>query len=381
MNKKIWFMEGLSSQRDIIQGVKSFAQKNNFAITVFASHRNERHEILSVADYSLTEPEDPQKRLQFIQETIQTYGIHHIHTGRNSQWFEEHRSAIESTGATLTTGATGVDWLTLADEKVTFAQFMEQNGLPVVPSWRVNTLAELKTHLAAPPFSDSPVCVKPVTGIYGMGFWRFDDSASPMAVFNHPEHRLVSPQQYIAAASASESFKPLVLMPYLPGPEFSVDILADKGEILAAVGRRKEGAILPGPEFSVDILADKGEILAAVGRRKEGAIQYLVNEGSAWELACDCARVMKADGLVNVQTRNDVNGNPVLLETNMRPSGGVGYTLHSGVNLPGLFAAFKLGLMSEDAVIQSARNTFSPVAVRSITDVIVYPESLSNHLN
>ncbi|MEH3491554.1 carbamoyl-phosphate synthase large chain, partial [Enterobacter cloacae] len=49
MNKKIWFMEGLSSQRDIIQGVKSFAQKNNFAITVFASHRNERNEILSVA--------------------------------------------------------------------------------------------------------------------------------------------------------------------------------------------------------------------------------------------------------------------------------------------------------------------------------------------
>ncbi|MBM2915722.1 carbamoyl-phosphate synthase large chain, partial [Escherichia coli] len=129
-----------------------------------------------------TEPEDPQKRLQFIQETIQTYGIHHIHTGRNSQWFEEHRSAIEPTGTTLTTGATGVDWLTLADEKVTFAQFMEQKGLPVVPSWRVNTLAELKTHLAAPPFTDSPVCVKPVTGIYGMGFWRFDDSASPMAV-------------------------------------------------------------------------------------------------------------------------------------------------------------------------------------------------------
>ncbi|HHX0506629.1 TPA: hypothetical protein ACU06H_005342, partial [Enterobacter hormaechei] len=27
MNKKIWFMEGLSSQRDIIQGVKSFAKK------------------------------------------------------------------------------------------------------------------------------------------------------------------------------------------------------------------------------------------------------------------------------------------------------------------------------------------------------------------
>ncbi len=62
-------------------GGKIICKKNNFAITVFASHRNERNEILSVADYSLTEPEDPQKRLQFIQETIQSYGIHHIHTG------------------------------------------------------------------------------------------------------------------------------------------------------------------------------------------------------------------------------------------------------------------------------------------------------------
>lgn len=352
MNKKIWLMEGLSSQRDIIHGIKLFSNKYNLNIIVIASHRYERNEILSVADYSLTEPEEPQKRLLFIQETIQNHGIHHIHTGRNSQWFEEHRKAIESTGATLTTGARGVDWLTLADEKVNFARFMEQNGLAVVPSWRVNTLAELKAHLLAQPFSDSPVCVKPVTGIYGMGFWRFDDSASPMDVFNHPEYRLVSPQQYIAAASASGSFTPLVLMPYLPGPE-----------------------------YSVDILADKGEILAAVGRRKEGAIQYLVNEGSALELACACARTMKADGLVNVQTRNDVNGNPVLLETNMRPSGGVGYTLHSGVNLPGLFAAFKLGLMSEDAVMQSAKKAFSPVAVRSITDVIAYPETLSNRLN
>lgn len=352
MNRKIWFMEGLSSQRDIIQGVNLFAQNNNLGITVFASHRNDRNEILSVANYSLTEPDAPQKRLQFIKETIQNHGIHHIHTGRNCQWFEEHRATIESTGASLTTGATGIDWLTLADEKVTFAQFMEQNGLPVVPSWRVNTLAELKAYLVAPPFHGSPVCVKPVTGIYGMGFWRFDDNASPMTLFNHPEHRLVSPQQYIAAASASESFKPLVLMPYLPGPE-----------------------------YSIDILADKGEILAAVGRRKEGAIQYLVNEGCAYELACACARVMKADGLVNVQTRNDVHGNPVLLETNMRPSGGVGYTLHSGVNLPGLFAAFKLGLMSENAVIENAKNSFSPVAVRSITDVIAYPESLSNRLN
>ncbi len=113
-------------------------------------------------------------------------------------------------------------------------------------------------------------------------------------VFNHPEHRLVSPQQYIAAASAAESFKPLVLMPYPARPGIF-------------------------PSISSRIRAKYSQPWDAV---RKGAIQYLVNEGSARELACDCARVMKADGLVNVQTRNDVNGNPVLLETNMRPSGG-----------------------------------------------------------
>lgn len=352
MNNKIWLMESFSSQKDLIQGIKTFANSHKKSITVYASHHNDRHEILSFADYSLIEPKDADNRLQFIQNTITQFGINVIHAGRNTLWFEEHRSAIEAFGVTLTTGAAGADWLMLAEDKVAFAQFMQQKGLPVVPSWRVDTLDELQAYMANPPFNDSAVCVKPVTGIYGMGFWRFDDTASPMALFNHPESRVVHPQQYLAAVAGAGAFKPLVLMPYLPGPEYSVDILADKGEILAAVGRRK---------------AD--------------SVQYLLNNGEAFELACACARAMNADGLVNVQTRNDRNGKPVLLETNMRPSGGIGYTRHSGVNLPGLFAFYKLGMLSGQEVIASAAASFTPTTIKSVTDVMVYPATLTNRLN
>ncbi|WP_336654434.1 ATP-grasp domain-containing protein [Leclercia adecarboxylata] len=352
MKNKIWLMEGLSSQRDIIQGMKSFAKINNFNIIVYASHRHERNELLAVADHALIEPSDPESRLAFILDTIGKHGINAVHTGRNCQWFEQHRAAIEASGATLTTGATASDWLKLADDKVTFADFMQQCGLPVVPSVRINSISALQDHLANPPFADTPLCVKPVTGIYGMGFWRFDDEASSMAVFNNPDNRIVNPGQYIAALSAAKSFTPLVLMPYLPGPE-----------------------------YSVDILAHKGEVLAAVGRRKEGALQYLVNCGEAYELACNCARAMNADGLINVQTCNDHNGRPVLLETNMRPSGGIGYTLRSGVNLPGLFAFHQLGLMSKNEVMDNEMVSFKPATVRSITDVIVYPTDLTNRLN
>jgi len=352
MDNKIWFMESFSSQKDLIQGIRDFAKIYEKPVAIYASHRNERNEILSFADYSLIEPTDSSERLQFIKNIATEYGVDVIHAGRNTLWFEERRAAIEAFGVKLVTGATGAEWLTLADDKVAFAHFMQQKGLPVVPSWRVNSIAELQALIVNPPFINSPLCVKPVTGIYGMGFWRFDDSASPMAVFNQPEKRIVHPKQYLAAAAASESFCPLVLMPYLPGPEYSVDILADKGEILAAVGRRKA----------------------------EG-VQYLENKGAAFELACDCARAMKADGLVNVQTRNDSNGNPVLLETNMRPSGGIGYTRHSGINLPGLFAFYQLGIFSRDYVIESANTAFTCTTVKPVTDAIVYPAKLTNRLN
>lgn len=352
MNKKIWVMEGLSSQRDIICGINDHSisgTKTN--VMTYASHRHARNEILSVAHVSLIEPADPNDKLSFISDVIKKTNINAIHVGRNCRWFESHRADIEAFGVTLTTGATAVETFDLADDKVTFATYMAQNGLPVVPSVRVSNVKELSELMASSPFPEQVLCVKPVTGIYGMGFWRFDDSATFSAPLNNPDNRRINPAQYLAALAACETFDPLVLMPWLPGPE-----------------------------YSVDILADKGKVLAAIGRRKEGAIQYLVNSGDAFDLACRCAAVMKADGLVNVQTRNDTNGHPLLLEINLRPSGGIGYTRHSGVNLPGLFAWHKLGLLSQDAVKSDAVRCFSPAAVRSVTDVLKYETELKNQL-
>lgn len=352
MKKKIWFMEGLSSQRDIILGVKDFAEKNKIDIEVLSSHRNERNEILSVSDYSLIEPRNEDDRLSFIHSVTTKYGINAIHTGRNCKWFEKHRDAIQRQSVSLTTGATGTGWFELADEKVTFSEFMEKNGLPVVPSLRVSTPDELRELLSHSPFPSECLCIKPVTGIYGMGFWRFDDSISPVAFLNNPDNRVIRPSQYLAAYAQMKTFAPQVLMPYLPGPE-----------------------------YSVDMVVSKGVVLAAIGRRKEGALQYLENEGEAIELATTCAQLMHADGMVNVQTRHNAEGKPLLLEINMRPSGGIGYTQHSGVNLPGLYAFHTLGLMDEDQVRQSAKTDFSPAVVRSVTDVIRYPALLTNRID
>lgn len=41
----------------------------------------------------------------------------------------------------------------------------------------------------------------------------------------------------------------------------------------------------------------------------------------------------------------------------MRPSGGIGYTQHSGINLPGIFALRQLGLISQEEVVAEKQNS------------------------
>lgn len=354
MSHVIWLMEGLSSQRDIILGIKDFFKNTNKDVTVIASHRHHRNEILSLADIALIEPQEDDERLAFITSTVAQYGVNAIHTGRNCPWFEAHRPEIVASGVTLTTGGISNAMFELADDKVDFASAMQKHGLPVVPSIRIESADELREHLANNNNAESwsgatMLCVKPVVGIYGMGFWRFDDNVSHMAAFTHPDSRKVRPEMYLHALAQQENFEPLVLMPYLPGPE-----------------------------YSVDMLVERGKVIAAVARRKEGSLQYLEQSGAAFDLGKKCAEVMQADGLVNVQTRNSDHGEPVLLEINMRPSGGIGYTRHSGVNLPGLFAARKLGLMTEAEAMATATERFSPAVVRSMSDVIPYNTTLDN---
>ncbi len=351
MPHKIWLTEGLSSQRDIIQAINAAAKYFHHNVTIYASHRQPRNEILSLADHAFIEPNDEQHRLSFILNTIETYAIQAIHTGRNAKWFETHRAEIEARGARLTTGARSLEMLHLADDKVAFADAMQSHNLPVVPSIRVESAAQLRQLIANSPFGDLPLCVKPVQGIYGMGFWQFDENVSPMAAFTHPDARRVNAHCYLQALEAASHFEPLVLMPYLPGPE-----------------------------YSVDMLAEHGQVLAAVARRKEGALQYLENGGAAYDLALRCAAAMGADGLVNVQTRHDASGKPLLLEINMRPSGGIGYTRFSGVNLPGLFALRQLGLISPQQASDEAQRAFKPAIVRSLTDVVAYDPTLTNLL-
>lgn len=344
MLKSIWFMEGLSSQRDIIIAVKEVRDTQSLSFNIIASHRGSRPEITSVADISFVEPKNDLDRLEFIKSVIGLHNVVSIHGGRNCRWLEEHREEIQALGVSLTTGSTSLNMHEIADNKVLFARFMEQHGLPVVPSILINNVQELENQISLRVAKGELVCIKPAVGIYGIGFWILSPKVSPMAAFSNPDNRKVTPDMYLTALrklNSSDLPEPLVLMPYLPGSE-----------------------------SSIDMVAENGKVLAAVSRRKESSVQFIEQSGVAFELAKACALKMNADGLVNVQTRNDDQGNPFLLEINMRPSGGVCFSRACGINLSAIFALRKLGLIDQETAIKLGTKGFHSAVVRSVSSVI-----------
>ena len=130
---------------------------------------------------------------------------------------------------------------------------------------------------------------------------------------------------------------------------------------------------LAGMERSVDIIIDQGVVIAALGRCKQGEVQHFEVSGVAFDLALTCARLLGADGLINVQTRDDADGTPYLLEANLRPSGGICFSLSSGINLAALFAQYFLGSLSVEAIQAQVKARFTPAQVRSTSTVLHLP--------
>lgn len=330
----IWFLEGQSSQRDILIGAREALPAN---VRVFASHRQDRPEITGQADVSFQEPLDNEERIDWVIATALEHGIKVILAGRIGSFYEVARDRFEAAGLELVTGGMSMDTFDNVDDKSRFTAEAERAGLACIPAVTVNTAQELAAAYELLS-AQGEVCIKPVVGIYGQGFWRFKADVEPFRCLENPDAREVDFDTYLSLYKASPERKPMLVMPYLPGSE-----------------------------CSVDMVCEAGQPVAFVGRRKQGVHQTFERESAAVELALKAAAHFKCDGLVNVQTRDDHNGVPHLLEINPRYSGGIGYTRATGINLAGIFAVRRLGLP------EPAGQWVDNVRVKPITVAVIAP--------
>lgn len=135
---------------------------------------------------------------------------------------------------------------------------------------------------------------------------------------------------------------------------------------------------LPGEEYSVDVIADASHrVVAAVPRTRARVDSGVAIAGRTVhdpELEDAAARIAEAIGLVgvaNVQLRRDRNGRAVLLEVNPRFPGALPLTIAAGVDIPSLVVDLFLGRELP------ARLPFREIAtVRFLEDIILDPAEL-----
>ena len=379
----VWLAEGQSSQRDMLASLQSLKAQSETPFNIIASHRHNRPEIFEFADSVYREPsasaadsdeqamlesvEPLMPRWEFVLEQAKKDNVKVLLTGRNGIDYEAHRPAFDAVGIRLLTGATSVAALEVIDDKFAFMQQCYEHNIPVADAWRFDTLAELEALLAT--HGHQPLCVKPVTGIFAQGFWRLGkvkeadkeagknagkEASEPYDSFEHlyfTEEKKINTAQFINAYANSlmvhERPIPMLLMPYLSGQE-----------------------------YSIDVVCEYGEVLAAITRYKTGKIQHIGYEKSVMDVVIPLIKAFGCDGIVSVQTKADDDGQHRVLEINSRPSGGIDYTTHSGVDLTQVGFGYWLGLTDKPKLADISQQII-PCQVRSIMVSVKIEENAS----
>lgn len=205
-------------------------------------------------------------------------------------------------------------------------------GLPVPPHRVITTAQALLDAYDEMSFAYGQICLKPVTGAGAEGFRILDHRAPLLADILGPLSPTVSVRAVAeaidCAAAAGRSIPPLLMLPYLPGPELSIDLLADRD----------------------------GITIASVGRSKSCRQRAIVLDQTAQDVAEVLVRAHRLSYVSNTQLRNwqapqDAEPVPYLLEVNTRMSAGLFQTALAGVNLA--WAAVRMVLGQDPSVGQT----------------------------
>ena len=215
------------------------------------------------------------------------------------------------------------DALETANDKGRLYADLAERGFDAAPEFeRVDTREAFVDAVSRLGYPDRPVCFKrPVAS--GMRGFRILDPTVDRAdiLLNEKPHSAVTTlEDVLVVLEEADSFPELVVMEYLPGTEYSVDVVST-GEAVPAVVPRSRERTRAGISFAGTV-EQNDELIAA---------------------AREITTTLGLEYNANLQFRYDADGVPKLIEINPRVSGTIVMCTGAGANMPALGVKHALG--------------------------------------
>lgn len=299
----IWFTQGFSNLYHAMNDIRTADVAQEY--TLVCSHPHDKFVGQAAADVNLVEPSHTEDFMSFVMKTIITHNIKLIVPSRRQAWFNARKRVFASMGVTVATVATTKTLLRI-ENKAALYRALHEHGLVRIPKFTTfRNVAEFDEGYQRLSKAHQRLCIKPARGVYGSGFRILMNKPSTVK-------DLISEAPTLNVGDLRERLERdsghlMMLMEFLDGDERSVDCLADNGELIAAVCRRKSAS-----SVAPQVIEENEALL--------GQVRAL------------CAQ-LKLNGLFNVQFK-DRKGVPYLLEINTRLSGRAYYATIAGTNLP-----------------------------------------------
>ncbi len=240
------------------------------------------------------------------------------------------------------------DTVRLCLDKATFYQRLAETGW--APPFRVvRTPDELRTAAEGFGYPRRRIAIKPREATGGRGFRVIDaDHDAGIAFFaERPDATTCTMTAAVEAIAHvnSRGEDGVLVMPFLEGAEHGCDVLADAGQIVAAVTRRKLPPIREGMHTRI-VVAEGPAVISIVSRVVEA---------------------IGADGLLSVDVREDDEGQLRVLEINPRAGAYLGMAC-ARIDLLGLALA---RLFDQAPAVEAFRRSSEPaVGLRYWSDLV-----------
>lgn len=232
----------------------------------------------------------------------------------------ENKERFESEGVRVSVSC--LDSLWIANDKLALFDYMKANGLPCADYAAVDSVAELEKAALSLGYPNKRVCVKATNSSGSRGFRILDANRSKYDMFfnEKPSSSFITLDELKSILSEREEFPTLMVMEYLPGTEYTVDLLADDGRVLYNCCREST-------HMENSIMLDG----------------IIVDNKAVLKLCEQVVEALKLDGNIGFDVKEREDGTPVIMECNPRITAGIPAFAAAGVNLPYLCVKKLLG--------------------------------------